>query len=865
MENNQGFSEDAFRFSQFPDRDPSLPASQQKQQGMPKKSINNIKVSSKGVILNKQQFMDSEEEEEQENDPINQFVSIQNRKTQQKMNQSVKSNTNNNNINLNNNSIINKNYNYNDVNDQYQNNFGLQNGNIIKSQLEVSQNYMAPSESRVLNKDQYQMNQSNQSKNKIDKDFLTNDQNLKESITVDKNTLQQDQNLTQNEQKIKQQSDFQFSQYNIKINQDLKSQNNQENQGKESFGDFQNLNQNQKQSQNFGSRQTSTRQSRISQPLKDSQIGLQLQRDINERVSVFRESVNVMKANLGLTKNKIEKHQIKVGLRQSMAQSMQKLSKQPYPIQLISYEGNLFKVNQKAIDILAQCQGKMSFVSIIGKYRTGKSYLMNQILNAPQGKGFKVDSSVKSQTKGIWLWSQPIYSQNDDMYIYFLDSEGTGSIEQDKTDRDIRISSLAILLSSYVIYNSVGNINEESINELSYMTKISTLIEKQNDSEELQTDWPKFLWLLRDFTLDIVDNEGKFINSTLYLEQPVENEQELKNLERMKLEQCRPQFQQELKLLRDKILENIQPKRLKGFPLTPQMLCSLIQNYVTVLNSKGVIPNAQSSWEFIIEQECQLAYERALEEFQTQIQHYFSADQPLDNDQICQQLGEIKQNSYMKFEQIAGYKEKNEFFEKYRAQLMEYINQKEKEILQLNFNQAQMQKCFKYSFYTIYNKIIFINHKSQLKISYNYEQFDKAVEKVKKNSNRNIYDLSTVDQFNQDIAEAIKNYKVKCLNIASLDPVHEFMCKQFPVIVENMQKSSQLLLKENLNKMEIKNKIFEQTQESFRTEIEMLEEARELDEQRIAQLQDEAKDYQKDIKEKYNKIQQQEEQINELS
>lgn len=46
------------------------------------------------------------------------------------------------------------------------------------------------------------------------------------------------------------------------------------------------------------------------------------------------------------------------------------------------------------LDLLKQNEKKVGFVSIIGKYRTGKSFLMNKILDNPPGKGFKVDPSV---------------------------------------------------------------------------------------------------------------------------------------------------------------------------------------------------------------------------------------------------------------------------------------------------------------------------------------------------------------------------------------------------------------------------------------------------------------------------------------
>ena len=48
-----------------------------------------------------------------------------------------------------------------------------------------------------------------------------------------------------------------------------------------------------------------------------------------------------------------------------------------------------------------------------------------------------------------------------------IDSEGLGSVEVNK-NQDSMIVLLSMLISSYFIYNTVGTIDENSFNELSY-------------------------------------------------------------------------------------------------------------------------------------------------------------------------------------------------------------------------------------------------------------------------------------------------------------------------------------------------------------------------------------------------------------
>lgn len=48
---------------------------------------------------------------------------------------------------------------------------------------------------------------------------------------------------------------------------------------------------------------------------------------------------------------------------------------------LIDFEGTLFKVNQQAIEMIRSIEDEIVVVSIVGKARTGKSYLMNLLLD----------------------------------------------------------------------------------------------------------------------------------------------------------------------------------------------------------------------------------------------------------------------------------------------------------------------------------------------------------------------------------------------------------------------------------------------------------------------------------------------------
>ena len=128
--------------------------------------------------------------------------------------------------------------------------------------------------------------------------------------------------------------------------------------------------------------------------------------------------------------------------------------------------------------MLKSLSGPIGIITVAGQYRTGKSYLLNRMLlnrNANDGGGFGVGPSINPCTKGLWIWGTPISGFTPDgqpINVLVIDSEGIGGLDEDN-NHDMRIFSLAILLSSYFIYNSVGSIDENALSTLSLVVNIT--------------------------------------------------------------------------------------------------------------------------------------------------------------------------------------------------------------------------------------------------------------------------------------------------------------------------------------------------------------------------------------------------------
>ncbi|XP_048013044.1 guanylate-binding protein 2-like [Megalobrama amblycephala] len=122
-------------------------------------------------------------------------------------------------------------------------------------------------------------------------------------------------------------------------------------------------------------------------------------------------------------------------------------------------------VQQSALQILQQIQQPVVVVAVVGLYRTGKSYLMNRL--AGKQTGFALGSTVESKTKGIWMWCVP-HPTKAGTTLVLLDTEGLGDVDKGDPKHDTNIFCLAVLLSSTLVYNSRGTIDNKAIMDLQY-------------------------------------------------------------------------------------------------------------------------------------------------------------------------------------------------------------------------------------------------------------------------------------------------------------------------------------------------------------------------------------------------------------
>jgi chromosome segregation ATPase len=400
-------------------------------------------------------------------------------------------------------------------------------------------------------------------------------------------------------------------------------------------------------------------------------------------------------------------------------------------IPLITYDTKtrLFTINPNAESILRALDSPLGIVSVAGMYRTGKSYLLNRLL-LNRASGFSVGPTINPCTKGLWIWPKPVSGYSSDgspINVLIIDTEGIGATDEDQ-NHDSKIFTLGILLSSYFLFNSLGSIDENAIQNLSFIVNITKNVQVNSSSNEVDPReiakyLPSFMWVIRDFSLRLVDPDGEPITSKEYLEKsleiqkgfsdiieqknkirvmlkeffkerdcatlvrPLTDEHNLQNLAKMELNSLRPEFVDQINQLRKKVLHKVKPKVLNGKALNGEMFCNLMHNYVEAIN-RGAVPVIENAWSFLCKNECGRAVGNAINNYDKSMNAKFVCKMPIDEDELKKLHKEVKAESLKLFKQQAidgVYYEQfvNELKSTLKEKLLNHVRNNDKETKKL--------------------------------------------------------------------------------------------------------------------------------------------------------------------------------------
>ncbi|KAK7163478.1 hypothetical protein R3I93_007515 [Phoxinus phoxinus] len=328
------------------------------------------------------------------------------------------------------------------------------------------------------------------------------------------------------------------------------------------------------------------------------------------------------------------------------------------PVCLIENDENgKLCVRKQAKDILDGIKEPVVVVSVVGLYRTGKSYIMNRL--AGEQSGFALGNTIESKTKGIWMWCVP-HPYKEGHTLVLLDTEGLGDVEKGDEKHDTWIFCLAVLLSSTLVYNSLGVIDNTALEKLHYITELTENIRvkaevsrDEDESADFMRVFPSFVWAVRDFTLELKRGDDP-ITSDEYLEGALKlkpgsspqtvkfnlprrclrhffavrkcfvfprpaSTQNMRRMEELAEEDLDSEFLEQANTFCHYIYDNADPKTVSGGrTITGTALGNLAEVYVEAIRS-GKVPCLENAVVSLAKIQNVRAVEQALESYMTEM------------------------------------------------------------------------------------------------------------------------------------------------------------------------------------------------------------------------------------------------------
>ena len=270
------------------------------------------------------------------------------------------------------------------------------------------------------------------------------------------------------------------------------------------------------------------------------------------------------------------------------------------PVQLLKIEDGMIEPTEDAINFLtALTNEKISILSINGPLSSGKSQLANTIINKSSG-GFKTGE----KTEGVWMWGSPITLENGNKLLV-LDFQGLN--KEDPENISHKLFILSVLLSTCLVYNTNGEINDSLINDFVYYTDLSNKINLYADKND---------------KLNNIDNLKEYFPELIFVNNNLDKDTIKDTLEKNPL--CEKVFKlfenrtylntQNIQELSDKIKKGIKHKVLDNNIIDGDSFFGLLQNYTDFLND-GETPTIHSALENVLLSKAKKKAERVLEEF----------------------------------------------------------------------------------------------------------------------------------------------------------------------------------------------------------------------------------------------------------
>ena len=342
-------------------------------------------------------------------------------------------------------------------------------------------------------------------------------------------------------------------------------------------------------------------------------------------------------------------HQIRIRVRTKPKQPTTNMSShEVVPLIRVEKDG-LYSVDEDTLAWLKQRTSPFAVMMVAGKFRTGKSFLLNELLGLPSDQGFGVGGTVQACTRGIWVCKHFLPGWNGGPDVLVMDTEGIDALDVESS-HDIRIFALAVLLGSIFCFKSKDHIDEAAIQTLSLMTRVASSMTTVKHN-------PTMYWVLRDFQLEMVDEHGAKMSHESYLERALTHPSSAKCATRDaiktlfptrhlvtlprphkqegsgRLDKVNVKFQKFLNIFRDHVVKNAHPTKAHGVDMTGAVYTEHVRNLVDMVNKSDSVPPIEDAWTMLIRSQ----HADAISNVKKQLLSLVQAESPYGSESVVQE------------------------------------------------------------------------------------------------------------------------------------------------------------------------------------------------------------------------------------
>jgi chromosome segregation ATPase len=376
----------------------------------------------------------------------------------------------------------------------------------------------------------------------------------------------------------------------------------------------------------------------------------------------------------------------------------------------------------------------------------------------------------------------------------------------------------------------MGSIDEMALENLGLIIDLtkniqikSSMSEEEVDYEDFAFYMPSFLWVVRDFALELVDQSGKALTSKSYLEnslmeqkgfseqieqknrirrlltaffqdrecftmvRPAVEEDVLRNIEKANQDNLRPEFIEQMVALRKMILSHAKVKTMENVELNGEMLASLAKSYLDAINTQKV-PVIENCWTYICKSQCNRAFDEALKTYNDEMSEAFERAWPVSQQTLKALHKDSKDSTIKDFKKNAVGEFQDELFN----QLLDEMQRKYEFFKSENV--ACFEKIFKKYMNESYQNLIEKNlttraYKSFIDFDRDIKKFENYFQEADTNGPNK--SLLLAEFLNKKITEAIY------LFIGQLESTHEEMIRGLRQKKDNLEEEIKTIKEEN--------------------------------------------------------------------